>query len=147
MNPLVPGLLGPKMSSSIPDSKIEFLDSPEEVHRKVNNASCDYGKGKDDNGVLAVLYHIVLPIRKHLSEISGNAHVAEIQIETEAGSTNAYSSFEDIERDFNEKVFSANLLKTAVATAICDILAPLRKLYANDKAWRDNEELAYPGEQ
>ncbi|OBZ72816.1 Tyrosine--tRNA ligase, cytoplasmic [Grifola frondosa] len=43
MNPMVPGLGGGKMSSSDPNSKIDFLDAPELVRRKIKNAFCEEG--------------------------------------------------------------------------------------------------------
>lgn len=35
MNPMVPGLTGDKMSASVEDSKIDLLDSPADVKRKL----------------------------------------------------------------------------------------------------------------
>ncbi|THH14200.1 hypothetical protein EW146_g6115, partial [Bondarzewia mesenterica] len=43
MNAMVPGLAGGKMSSSDPDSKIDFLDPPEVVRRKIKKAFCEEG--------------------------------------------------------------------------------------------------------
>ena len=37
MNPMVPGLQGGKMSASDPDSKIDVLDTPDAVRRKLKS--------------------------------------------------------------------------------------------------------------
>ena len=52
MNAMVPGLSGGKMSSSDPNSKIDFLDPPEVVRRKIKAAFCEEGNTAE-NGVLA----------------------------------------------------------------------------------------------
>jgi tyrosyl-tRNA synthetase len=40
MNPMVPGLAGGKMSASDPDSKIDLLDTPEAVKKKLKKSIC-----------------------------------------------------------------------------------------------------------
>ena len=52
MNKMVPGLTGGKMSSSEPNSKIDFLDPPDVVKRKIKSAFCEEGNVAE-NGVLA----------------------------------------------------------------------------------------------
>jgi tyrosyl-tRNA synthetase len=61
MNAMVPGLAGGKMSSSDPDSKIDFLDPPDAVRRKINKAFCEEGNVAD-NGVLAFVQAVLVPI-------------------------------------------------------------------------------------
>ena len=41
MNFMVPGLMGSKMSSSDPDSKIDLLDDAKSVERKIKRAFCE----------------------------------------------------------------------------------------------------------
>jgi tyrosyl-tRNA synthetase len=60
MNPMVPGLAGGKMSSSDPDSKIDFLDLPETIRKKIKKAFCE--EGNPDNGVLAFAQAVLFPI-------------------------------------------------------------------------------------
>lgn len=55
MNPMVPGLTqGGKMSASDPNSKIDLLESPKQVKKKINSAYCSPGV-IEDNGLLALL--------------------------------------------------------------------------------------------
>ncbi|KAJ8084344.1 Tyrosine--tRNA ligase, cytoplasmic [Marasmius tenuissimus] len=61
MNAMVPGLAGGKMSSSDPNSKIDFLDPPEVVKKKIKAAFCEEGNVKD-NGLLAFAKAVLFPI-------------------------------------------------------------------------------------
>ncbi|RYO84817.1 hypothetical protein DL762_005478 [Monosporascus cannonballus] len=127
MNPMVPGLSGSKMSSSVPDSKIEFLDDPETINRKVFNAPCEDGKVKDNGSI-----------------ISSYTKAGVLEIKLGGGELNSYQSYEEIELDFAQGKLSSSTLKQAVAVALCEILAPLRQIYAKNKEWQFVENLAYP---
>ncbi|KAH7977380.1 hypothetical protein HPB49_001106 [Dermacentor silvarum] len=63
MNPMVPGLSGGKMSSSEEDSKIDLLDTPAAVKKKLKKAFCEPGN-LEDNGVLAFVKHVLVPLQK-----------------------------------------------------------------------------------
>ena len=58
---MVPGLGGGKMSSSDPDSKIDFLDTPADVKRKIKRAFCEEGN-VEENGVLSFVQMVLIPI-------------------------------------------------------------------------------------
>lgn len=58
----VPGLTGGKMSSSDPDSKIDLLDSPEQVKKKLKKAFCEPGN-IEDNGVLAFCKYVLFNVK------------------------------------------------------------------------------------
>lgn len=60
MNPMVPGLAGGKMSSSDPDSKIDVLDPPEIVKKKIKKAYA-MPKVVEDNGLLSFAEYVLLP--------------------------------------------------------------------------------------
>lgn len=60
MNPMVPGLAGGKMSASDPDSKIDVLDPPEAVTKKVKRAYAA-PKEVEGNGVLSFVQYVLLP--------------------------------------------------------------------------------------
>ena len=60
INPVVPGLTGGKMSSSIVNSKIDFLDSREDVERKF--MSCICSPYEPDNYVMTFVNYVVYPI-------------------------------------------------------------------------------------
>ena len=60
MNPMVPGLAGGKMSSSDPDSKIDLLDPPELVKKKIRKAFA-VPKEVEGNGIISFVEHVLLP--------------------------------------------------------------------------------------
>jgi tyrosyl-tRNA synthetase len=60
MNPMVPGLQGGKMSSSDQNSKIDLLDSPDVVLKKIKKAVAA-PQVVEENGVLAFVEFVLLP--------------------------------------------------------------------------------------
>lgn len=62
-NLTVPGLTGGKMSSSEEESKIDLLDSPSVVKKKLKKAFCEPGNIAD-NGVLAFAKHVIFSLLK-----------------------------------------------------------------------------------
>ncbi|CAD5205418.1 unnamed protein product [Bursaphelenchus okinawaensis] len=60
MNPMVPGLTGAKMSSSEADTKIDLLDAPELVEKKIMGAACPKKEESEENGVLSFYEYVVL---------------------------------------------------------------------------------------
>lgn len=60
MNPMVPGLQGGKMSASDKDSKIDLLDPPEVVTKKIKKAVAA-PQVVEENGVLAFVEYVLLP--------------------------------------------------------------------------------------
>lgn len=59
----VPGLAGGKMSSSEDDSKIDLLDSPANVKKKLKKAFCEPGN-ITDNGLLSFVKHVLFSLFK-----------------------------------------------------------------------------------
>lgn len=58
------------MSSSVEDSKIDLLDSPSALKKKLKKAFCEPGNVKD-NGVLSFCQHVLFPLRgKEGKEVS-----------------------------------------------------------------------------
>lgn len=60
---IVPGLAGGKMSSSEEDSKIDLLDSPGNVKKKLKKAFCEPGN-ITDNGLLSFVKHVLFSLFK-----------------------------------------------------------------------------------
>lgn len=59
----VPGLAGGKMSSSEEDSKIDLLDTPSAVKKKLKKAFCEPGN-IEDNGLLSFVKHVIFSLFK-----------------------------------------------------------------------------------
>ena len=66
MNPLIRGLSGVKMSSSIESSKIDLLNNEETVKSKLNKADCV--AGDPENGVMALLQYTIFVIKEDRKE-------------------------------------------------------------------------------
>lgn len=59
----MPGLAGGKMSSSEEDSKIDLLDTPAAVKKKLKKAFCEPGN-IEDNGLLSFVKHVIFSVFK-----------------------------------------------------------------------------------
>ena len=61
MNSMVPGLSGGKMSASDEDSKIDLLDPPGSVEKKLKKAHCA-PRETDGNGLVSFVEYVLLPV-------------------------------------------------------------------------------------
>ncbi len=61
---LVPGLTGEKMSASVEDSKIDLLDTKDQVKKKLKKAFCEPGN-IENNGVLSFCKSVIFPLLKN----------------------------------------------------------------------------------
>ena len=61
MNPMVPGLSGGKMSASDQDSKIDLLDPPDLVEKKLKRAHCA-PKEVEGNGIIGFVEYVLLSV-------------------------------------------------------------------------------------
>ncbi|GJJ70601.1 tyrosyl-tRNA synthetase [Entomortierella parvispora] len=138
MNVMVPGLAGPKMSSSDPDSKIDLLESPEDVKRKLSKAFCEEGNIVE-NGILSFVKTVLFP----LGSMNGKSPSFSIIRPEKFGGDVTYTKFEDLENDFKDKKVHPGDLKKAVTDAINTLLAPIRQWFDNDEL-RQLTESAYP---
>ncbi|KAG5638128.1 hypothetical protein H0H81_001731 [Sphagnurus paluster] len=164
MNAMVPGLAGGKMSSSDPNSKIDFLDAPEVVRKKLKLAFCEEGN-VDENGVLAFVEAVLIPVSQlRIARLKGDpvlekglgdqqpfvalgapeGTVFSVERDEKFGGSSHYKTFEEIKADFAAKILHPKDLKTAVANAINNLLAPIRKAFEEDEEWQQVEKLAYP---
>ncbi|KAG5641110.1 hypothetical protein DXG03_005973 [Asterophora parasitica] len=164
MNAMVPGLAGGKMSSSDPNSKIDFLDTPEVVRKKLKLAFCEEGN-VEENGVLSFLEAVLIPISEmRIARLKGDVLLEEgtgdhkpliaegapegtifsIERDEKFGGSTHYKSFADIKVDFATKVLHPKDLKTAVAGGINNLLEPIRKAFQENEEWQKVEKLAYP---
>ncbi|MDP3640330.1 MAG: tyrosine--tRNA ligase, partial [Nanoarchaeota archaeon] len=120
MTPLIPGLIGKKMSASDPKSKIDLLDDEETVREKIKGAYAEAGVVQD-NGVLAFLKYVIMTLKQDRKE--------KFVVERPAkfGGNLTFSSYEELEQLYVEKKLHPLDLKQAVAREINALLAPFRK--------------------
>jgi len=154
------------MSSSDPNSKIDFLDPPEVVRKKIKLAFCEEGN-TEDNGVLAFVGAVLIPISQlRIDRLKGDTlggdvtpigdqkpfvtddapegTVFTVERDAKFGGSTHYKSFEDMERDFAAKELHPKDLKNAVANGIGKLLEPIRKAFEENEEWQKIEKLAYP---
>jgi tyrosyl-tRNA synthetase len=129
MNVMLPGLTGSKMSASDPDSKIDLLDDPESVKRKLRKAFCEEGN-IEENPVLGFVKVVLLPI----SSLTHGGHGKFVVSRPEKfGGDMEFTKFEDLEQAFKEKNLHPLDLKNAVAESLNELLAPIRTRFATPK--------------
>lgn len=172
MNAMVPGLAGGKMSSSDPDSKIDFLDPPDAVRRKIKKAFCEEGNIAD-NGVLSFVEAVLIPISElridraaskaasSAGPAGGSREEAEeqnsfvfegapagtvfsVSRDEKYGGPMHFSTYDALRDAFEKRDVHPRDLKGAVADALVSLLAPIRKRFEESKEWQDVTELAYP---
>lgn len=161
MNAMVPSMQqGGKMSSSDPNSKIDFLDGKKAIEKKVKSAFCEPGK-TEDNGLLAFINAVVLPIaqlrqdwmRENPNENFGFTFSSEdappstllsIKRKAEYGGDLHYTEYEALEKDFASEQLHPGDLKTFVAGAIWALLEPIQKQFSESEEWKKTESKAYP---
>lgn len=119
MNPLIPGLIGEKMSASNDQSKIDLLDNKEIVKSKLNKAECI--SGNPNNGFMAFLKYVIMTIKKDKNE------KFIIKREKVYGGDLEYKDYKDIEKDFIDKKLHSQDLKNAVANEISNLLDKIDK--------------------
>ncbi|KAF9242842.1 tyrosine tRNA ligase [Melanogaster broomeanus] len=168
MNTMVPGLMGGKMSSSDPDSKIDFLDTPEAVKRKIKKAFCEEGN-VTENGLLAFAKAVLIPISElRLERLRGDTgedteegkesttpqkpFIADDAPEgtvftitrEKGGGPSHYKTYQELEDDFAAKNIHPGDLKATIRDAINSLLEPIRAAFLGNEEWQKIEQLAYP---
>jgi tyrosyl-tRNA synthetase len=119
INPLLPGLIGKKMSASDEKSKIDLLDNAVVVKKKIIDAECV--SGNSENGIMAFLKYVIMTIKKDKNK------KFVIKRDKKFGGDLIYSDYKDIEKDFIAKKLHPLDLKNAVAEEISELLKPIQK--------------------
>ncbi len=105
MNAMVPGLgEAQKMSSSEPDSKIDLLEAPEIVGRKLKKAVC-VPKKVEGNGVIAFVEHVVF--RAVALKTGGKP---TFTVERRDADPLVYNDIEKLKSDYEQDIVSGHHL-------------------------------------
>jgi tyrosyl-tRNA synthetase len=134
MTPMLPGISGGKMSASDAGSKIDLLDSAEEISAKLNKAYCPEGD-VTDNGIMVFMKHVIMTLKEDKKE------TFLIERDEKFGGNAEYKNYADLEKDFVDKKLHPADLKKALAGELVKILAPVREAMASKK---DLIKEAYP---
>lgn len=135
MNPLIPGLgESGKMSSSEPNSKIDFDDSDNIIRKKIGKAFSTDGV-VEGNGLLAIAKYIIF--RKLEDENSEFI----INRPEQYGGKIIFKTYSELEKAFALKELVSIDLKQGIADEIIRLISPLRtKIEENKKLF----DFAYP---
>jgi tyrosyl-tRNA synthetase len=136
MNPMIPGLSGGKMSSSEQDSKIDLLDSEEEIKKKFSKAFCEPGQ-VENNGILALCKMVLFPL------IKKKGRIFTIERPEKFGGNVAFKEYSELAEAFALKKVHPMDLKNAVATEFSLLLKPLRETFSKQEIKQLIKE-AYP---
>lgn len=146
MNPMVPGLgQGGKMSASDPNSKIDIVEEPKIVKKKVNSAYCAPGEIKD-NGLIAFIEYVIQPINELKTGVEGSFNLY-IDRPEKFGGPIQYDSVETLKNDFVEGKLAPPDLKLGVADKINELLAPIRAEFETNEQFQEAEKKGYPVEK
>jgi tyrosyl-tRNA synthetase len=118
LTPIIRGLVGEKMSSSVDSSKIDLMDDERTVSKKMNKADCI--AGDPNNGVMALLEYFIFRIKGD----KGEKFI--IKRDKKYGGNLEYKSYKDLEKDFKEKKLHPLDLKNGTAEEINKILENFR---------------------
>ena len=131
INPLIRGLVGEKMSSSIEATKIDLLNDEEIVNKKINGAECV--AGNPDNGIMALLKYLIFVLKEDKKE------KFVVKRDKKYGGDLKYSKYSEVEKDFKEKKLHPQDLKSSVSEEINILL----KNFRDDKKLKDLHKEAY----
>lgn len=138
MNFMVPGLMGSKMSSSDPDSKIDLLDDRATVERKIKKSFCEEGNVKE-NGLLSFARFVLFPVLA----LRGQPQF-QLRRKAEFGGDLTFAHYQELEDCFAQRQLHPGDLKKGVADAINDLLEPIRQRWAKDPTLQQLTAEAYP---
>ncbi|KAI4134243.1 MAG: hypothetical protein LQ347_001695 [Umbilicaria vellea] len=139
MNPMVPGLAGGKMSSSDPDSKIDLLDSPEVVKKKLKKAYA-VPKEVEGNGIVSFVEYVLLPVSA-LKDGKGRFIIERREGE---GEPLVYEDINTLKEDYKADRLTPQLLKSGVTNALSALLEPIQADFQASQDWQAVEKKAYP---
>ncbi|KAI9652835.1 MAG: hypothetical protein M1831_006360 [Alyxoria varia] len=138
MNPMIPGLTGGKMSASDPDSKIDVLDPPELVTKKLKK-SFAAPKEVEGNGILSFVEYVLLP-----ASALKEGGTPRFVVEQRDAEPLVYSDIEKIHADYKADILSPQTLKPAVTAALNTLLASVQAEFQASPEWQEVEKMAYP---
>lgn len=141
MNPMIPGLAqGGKMSASDPNSKIDLVDTPDIVKKKIKKAFAAEGI-VEGNGLIAFLEYAALPILDIQTNGKPSIYVNR---DEKWGGPVTYTNIDDLKADYAANRLSPADLKIGTTDVINAILKPIQEDLFADSSFEELQEKAYP---
>lgn len=119
MNPMLPGLTGEKMSSSVAASKIDVIDDEQTVLSKIKKA--DFVAGNADNGLMAFAQFVIF------TWLLDNNRVFEIKRPEKFGGNAQFESYELLRDAVTSQAVHPLDVKQSVGLYINELLKPMRE--------------------
>jgi tyrosyl-tRNA synthetase len=139
MNQMIPNLTGKtndeKMSSSDINSKIDLLDSPKDIKKKINKSFLE--PTNTECPLFLFIQYVIFPIIELKEE-----EFFIINRDEKWGGILKYSSFEELINEYKEDKISPPDIKLGVSDYLIKLLEPLRSS-CNNKEIFDLIKLAY----
>lgn len=166
MNPMLPNLMGGKMSSSHPpETKIMLCEEPDVIAAKIRKAY-DNAEDKLNGGPILMLRDVLIPVSQLQQERArdpaawdarglGNANLPEpfwteaspegtIFTVTQQGQAFHFQSFEDIVSAVQSGTVELENVLLAIIAAVTRLLEPARTIFKNSRAWQAADAQGYP---
>ena len=135
MNSLVPGLgESGKMSSSEPNSKIDFDDFDETIKKKINKAFSIDGQ-VENNGLLAILKYVIF------IKLAHEKRDFIVNRPEKYGGKIVFKTYEEVEKAFAAKELVSADLKQALAEEVIKFITPIRNVLQNNMELYNNSYL------
>ncbi|KAL8930785.1 MAG: hypothetical protein Q9208_000326 [Pyrenodesmia sp. 3 TL-2023] len=141
MNPMVPGLSGGKMSASDPDSKIDLLDPPDVVEKKLKKAHCP-PREVEGNGILGFVEYVLLSVDS--LKRGGKGKFIVERRKPEDGEPLVYEDIATLKADYEADRLTPQLIKPAITKALIELLKPIQEEYQASPEWQEITNKAYP---
>ena len=124
--------------TALTDSKIDLLDAPEVVTKKIKKA-VSAPTVVEENGVLAFVEFVLLPA----SHLRGKREFV-VERERDGLEPLVYTDIAQMHDDYKNDVLTPQLLKPAVAKSLNQLLAPINEAFQASKEWQEINLRAYP---
>ncbi len=125
-----------KMSASNQDSKIDLLDTKNQIKNKINKAYCFPGD-VDDNSPLVLLEKIIFRLLEHKNQ------VFIINRPEKFGGQLKYNTFEEVKNSFKSQELHPADLKLGIIDALDSIIGPIREKFESPEM-KALSKKAYP---
>lgn len=144
MNPMVPGLgQGGKMSASDPNSKIDIIEEPKVVKKKIGAAFC--APGDADNGLIAFVQNVIQPIHELKTGVTGSFEFF-VDRPDKYGGPIKYDSLDALKTAFINGELAPVDLKTGVSDKINELLKPIKEEFDASEEFQKAATDGYPVE-
>ena len=111
-----------KMSASNEDSKIDLLDTKNQIKKKINKAYCFPGDA-EDNSLMTLLEKIIFPLLEYKKEIF------TINRPEQFGGVLTYDTFEKVKEAFQKEELHPADFKLGIIDMLNGIIEPIRKKF------------------